>query len=58
MKHVIRSYKTVTLELDELEAHWLKALMRNPITKETMPEIETQTDKTMRSIFFNALKDS
>lgn len=46
---------TVILELDEFEARWLKALMQNPLESTAFDGEETQTDSTMRKIFFSAL---
>ena len=55
-------YKTITvkLELSEIEAVWLKRIMQNPFQNMFSPtkNIETQTDKTMREIFFRALDEA
>ena len=44
------NYIGVTLILNDLEAYWLKGLVQNPIN-----ENESETDKTMRNIFWTAL---
>ena len=46
---------TVTLHMDELEAQWLKSTMQNPLHGISLTD-ESQTDRTMREIFFTALK--
>ena len=53
-------YKTISvkLELDELEAIWLKNRMQNPFVKEAVPINESQTDKTMRETFWKALDEA
>jgi len=48
---------TVTLNLDELEARWLKGIMQNPLDDQTIHE-ESHTDKTMRKTFFDALVEA
>ena len=47
----------VTLELDLLESVWLKGKMQNPLHGQKY-EDESQTDKTMREIFWNALDEA
>lgn len=52
---------TVNLELDELEAKWLKDLMQNSF-HEAFQSVEgfteSQTDTSMREIFWNALEEA
>ena len=50
MESKITTYKKVTLVLDDLEANWLKGIMQNDLN-----DAETETDKTMRKIFWDAL---
>ena len=44
---------SVTLELDDLEATWLKSVMQNSLTQD-----ESETDKTMRKSFWKALDEA
>lgn len=46
---------TVTLELDQNEAQWLKAVMQNPLSCDPNPDNELKTNREMREKFFNAL---
>ena len=50
MESKITIYKKVTLILDDLEANWLKGVMQNELYGS-----ETETDRTMRQIFWDAL---
>ena len=50
MKSKVVNHIEITLTLDELEAAWLKAVMQNPFHED-----ESETDKTMRGIFWKAL---
>ena len=45
---------SVSLTLNEKEAIWLKVTMQNPLHRQEW-EDESQTDKTMRGLFWNAL---
>ena len=58
MKAIGTRVISVKLELDELEAIWLKNRMQNPFVKEAVPINESQTDKTMREIFWRALDEA
>jgi hypothetical protein len=49
---------TVTMELDELEARWLKELVQNPLIDKQFCDEESQRDTTMREIFFKALNEA
>ena len=52
MKTKSTKYIEVTITMDELETAWLRAVMQN-----ALHEDETETDKTMRAIFWNAIND-
>ena len=58
----VTGYKSITikLEMDELEARWLKALMQNPFHDSFTSKgcEESETDTTMRKIFFDALTEA
>ena len=58
MKAIGTRVISVKLELDELEAIWLKNRMQNPFVKEAVPINESQTDKTMRETFWKALDEA
>ena len=53
MKVIWHKSISVTIELDESEAIWLKGVVQNP--SGVVWEDESQTDKTMRGIFWRAL---
>ncbi len=46
---------TITLNLEEHEAHWLESTMQNPLHGLSVEE-EDQQDREYRKIFFDALK--
>lgn len=54
MKFDVKS--VFVLELDELEATWLNAVMQNPLHAQH-PSEETKFDKEMREKFFFATKE-
>jgi hypothetical protein len=53
MESEITTKVTVTLELTELEAIWLKGVIQNPIC--VNPENEGDFERNMRQSFWNAL---
>jgi len=52
MRRTIKTTKTYILHLNEDEAEWLKALVRNPSGN---PDEEEERDSEMRQAFWNAL---
>jgi len=48
---------SVKLELDSLEAKWLKNIMQNPLHDQSYGE-ESKLNRVMREKFFNALKEA
>lgn len=51
-----RQTTTITLVLNEKEAHWLNGVMQNPLRDQT-PLTESKEDSSMRIKFFEATKN-
>lgn len=56
MEVIHRQTTTVTLVLNEKEAHWLNGVMQNPLRDQT-PLTESEEDSSMRIKFFEATKN-
>ena len=48
--------KAATIYLNEEEALWLKGLMQNPLFAYESPDEEPESEREMRSRFFDALE--
>ena len=48
---------SVKLELNDLEASWLKNIMQNPLNCKELDD-ETELDRTMRKDLFKALDEA
>lgn len=56
MKSNIKQETTVTIELNNEERIWLKAIMQNPLYS-FEPDEEDPKDRKMRAKFFEAMGD-